>query len=107
MSPPHWFNRPAKPRRGARTRRELTTGLVSIIPITATNRRREPEPRGEKAISQSERDWAFVREGLRRGRDADELRRELEQRRQDKPSPRYYARRTVDRAVASLEGRSR
>ena len=62
---------------------------------------------GGQVISQSERDWAFVRDGLRRGRAADELRRELEQRRQDKPSPEYYARRTVDRAVRSFESRGR
>lgn len=60
-------------------------------------------------ISQSERDWAFVRDGLRRGRDRDDLRQELERRRPDKPSPEYYARRTVDRAAQSLglEARSR
>ena len=69
--------------------------------------RPEKAAAGDQIMSQSERDWAFVRDGLRRGRAPDELRRELEQRRQDKPSPEYYARRTVDRAVSSLEGRSR
>ena len=58
-------------------------------------------------ISQSERDWAFVREQLRRGADPGELRAELERRRQDKPCPGYYAQRTVDRAVRSFQERSR
>ena len=79
---------------------------MTITPNLDTQR---PQPPGREGgtISQSERDWAFVRDGLRRGRDPDELRRELEQRRPDKPSPEYYARRTVDRAVRSLEARSR
>ena len=86
----------------------LTTRTVTIIHITETDPRRPSGHRGDsKTISQSERDWAFVRDGLRRGRDPEELRRELEQRRPDKPSPAYYARRTVDRAAASLEARSR
>ena len=83
---------------------------MTITPNLDTNQPRQGG-RGEdhKVISQSERDWAFVRDGLRRGRAPEELRRELEQRRQDKPSPEYYARRTVARAVQSLglEARSR
>ena len=54
-------------------------------------------------ISRSERDWAWVRSSLRAGVDPEVLRRELERRRQDKPSPAYYAQRTVNRAVDSLE----
>ena len=49
--------------------------------------------------SQSERDWAYVMRELAHGTDPEVLRLKLEQSRQDKPNPHYYARRTVDRAV--------
>ena len=55
------------------------------------------------AVSQSERDWAWCREALRRGLDPAIVRARLEARRAgDKPNPECYARRTVERAVASL-----
>jgi len=75
---------------------------ASITQISGTKRRNQPS-----GISQSERDWAFVREQLRRGADPSALRAELERRRPDKPCPRYYAQRTVDRAVRSFQERSR
>ena len=50
----------------------------------------------------SDHDWAFVREALKRGQDPTALTRILEQQRQDKPNPRYYAERTVRRARESL-----
>lgn len=49
--------------------------------------------------SQSERDWAYVMRELAHGIDPEALRLKLEQSRQDKPNPRYYARRTVARAI--------
>ena len=66
----------------------------------------EREVKGQ-GVSQSERDWAWVRSELRRGSDPEELRRELERRRGDKPAPVYYAQRTVDRAVDSLAAERR
>ena len=55
------------------------------------------------AVSQSERDWAWWLEALRRGQDPAIVRARLQQRRaDDKPNPEYYARRTVERAAASL-----
>ena len=55
------------------------------------------------AVSQSERDWAWCREALRRGLDPAIVRARLEERRAgDQPNPECYARRTVERAVASL-----
>ena len=83
---------------------------VSITPISVTNHGPRPRRGGRaagKVISQSERDWAFVRDALRRGADPGALRAELERRRPDKPCPRYYAQRTVDRAVQSFQERSR
>ena len=60
--------------------------------------------------SPSGRDWAWVRQQLRKGRDPTALAQELAGRRGDKPKPLAYARRTVERAVGSLraerEGRS-
>jgi len=49
--------------------------------------------------SQSERDWAYVMRELGRGEDPQALRLQLEQSRRDKPNPRYYAHRTVAKAM--------
>lgn len=77
---------------------------------TLPERGREPSaarPRssspGPKPISQSERDWAYVRDKLRRGEAPDALIEHLERKRQDKYNPRYYAERTVRRAWESLQ----
>lgn len=60
--------------------------------------------------SPSGRDWAWVRQRLRDGADREVLVAELAARRDDKPGPLAYARRTVYRAAESLrverEGRS-
>ena len=54
-------------------------------------------------VSQSERDWAWCREALRRGMGPAIVRACLEERRpDDEPDPGYYARRTLEGAVASL-----
>jgi hypothetical protein len=50
----------------------------------------------------SELDWAWVLQELNGGQDAQRLTRELASRRSDKPTPLYYARRTVDVASALL-----
>jgi hypothetical protein len=50
----------------------------------------------------SEQDWAWILEELSRGKDAAKLTHTLASRRADKPSPFYYAQRTVDMASARL-----
>ncbi len=60
-------------------------------------------PPAGAAVSQSERDWAWCREALRRGLDPAIVRARLEDRRaEDQPNPEHYARRTLERAEASL-----
>ena len=54
-------------------------------------------------ITQSERDWAWCREELRNGASRVVTALRLEQRRGDKPNPRYYAERTVNRAWVTIE----
>lgn len=74
------------------------------------SRRRASGGRVNGWRSQSERDWAWVRDRLRRGADPAALKSVLESSRQDKPKPGYYADRTVRRAQESLaieEGRGR
>ena len=56
----------------------------------------------KEGISQSERDWAYVMKELKRGVDPGQLQLYLEQSRQDKPNPRYYAHRTITQAVRVL-----
>jgi len=70
--------------------------------VPSSARPRSPSP-GPKPISQSERDWAYVRDKLRRGEAPDALIEHLERKRQDKYNPRYYAERTVRRAWESLQ----
>jgi len=53
-------------------------------------------------ITQSERDWAYVKRSLARGTDPTTLMEELRLRRADKSDPADYARRTVGKAVSSL-----
>jgi hypothetical protein len=61
-------------------------------------RRSEPRP-----ISQSERDWAYVKNALASGADPEELIAQLaKSRANDKSDPQYYARLTVTKALADL-----
>ncbi len=64
------------------------------------DKRPKDTPQGEP--SQSERDWAYVKDQLRRGTQPQRLVAHLEQTRQDKHNPRDYAERTVRKARASL-----
>ena len=59
----------------------------------------DPKSNAAGSRSQSERDWAYFVRELGRGIYPQALRLKLEQSRQDKPNPRYYAHRTVARAV--------
>jgi hypothetical protein len=52
--------------------------------------------------SHSEQDWTWVVHELAQGKDPAKLTRTLAERRADKPSPLYYAQRTVDIASARL-----
>ena len=53
-------------------------------------------------ITQSERDWAYVKQQLSRSETPERLVEALTHFRQDKSSPDYYARQTVSRAYASI-----
>ena len=53
--------------------------------------------------SQSERDWAAAGDALRSGEAPEAVISRLEQQRQDKPNPGYYARRTVRRKEEELK----
>ena len=58
-------------------------------------------------VSQSERDWAWCLEALRRGLDPAVVRARLEERRaEDQPNPEDYARRTLESAAAALRRES-
>ena len=55
--------------------------------------------------SQSERDWAAAGDALRSGEAPETVISRLEQQRQDKPNPGYYARRTVRRKEEEIKRR--
>jgi hypothetical protein len=64
--------------------------------------KRSPSPRTN--LSQSEHDWAFAKRALARGDDPEEVSRQIAQHRAtDKPNPEYYARHTVEKAMAELK----
>lgn len=64
--------------------------------------KREPSPRTN--LSQSEHDWAFAKRALARGDDPEEVIRQIAQHRaDDKSDPAYYARHTVEKAIAELK----
>jgi hypothetical protein len=68
--------------------------------------RRESSPGA--SLSQSEHDWAFAKRALARGDKPDEVIRRIAQHRaEDKSNPEYYARHTVEKAMAKLADRSR
>jgi hypothetical protein len=69
-----------------------------------TRTRDETKHHGRKTIeiTQSERDWAYVKQQLGRGETPERLVEALTHFRQDKSSPDYYARQTVSRAYASV-----
>jgi hypothetical protein len=56
-------------------------------------------------LSQSEHDWAYAKRSLAKGFPADEVARQIADfRRHDKHNPEDYARRTVEKAQAQLDG---
>ena len=64
--------------------------------------RREKKNTTPRELSQSDRDWAYVKDQLRRGTQPQRLVAHLERTRQDKHNPRDYAERTVRKARAAL-----
>jgi hypothetical protein len=89
---------------------DQTYSLPDFI-ISADDRQSESRPlnetkkkRGRQAaeITQSERDWAYVKQQLSRGEAPERLVEALTHFRQDKSSPDYYARQTVSRAYVSV-----
>jgi hypothetical protein len=63
--------------------------------------KRESLPRTH--LSQSEHDWAFAKRALARGDDPEDVIRQIAQHRAtDKTNPEYYARHTVEKAMAEL-----
>jgi RepB DNA-primase from phage plasmid len=62
-----------------------------------------PRTSDPRHISQSERDWVYVKSALANGADPDELIAQLARSRaNDKSDPKYYARLTVTKALADL-----
>jgi hypothetical protein len=72
--------------------------------LSETRSVREANIHGRETMktTQSERDWAFVKQQLIRGEAPERLIELLTHFRQDKSSPDYYARQTVSRAYASF-----
>jgi hypothetical protein len=74
--------------------------IPAANPMISNSHIRSKEFAGKQ--THSELDWAWVLQELNGGKDAQRLTRELASRRSDKPSPLYYAQRTVDVASARL-----
>ena len=70
-------------------------------PVAAGHRRRPTRERPNR-ISQSERDWAWVKDRLKAGANPLQLREELARRRADKAKPDAYAALTVEKAMRAV-----
>ena len=68
----------------------------------APGRGRRPTRERPNRISQSEKDWAWVKDQLKAGADPLQLREELARRRADKAKPDAYAALTVEKAMANV-----
>ena len=88
------------PHDGSPVRPELFAHLPP--PEKAPPVRREKKDTAPRELSQSDRDWAYVKDQLRRGTQPQRLVAHLEKTRQDKHNPRDYAERTVRKARAAL-----
>ena len=71
-------------------------------PEKAAPVRRAKKDTAKRELSQSDRDWAYVKDQLRRGTPPRRLVAHLEETRQDKHNPHDYAERTVRKARAAL-----
>ena len=85
---------------GRLVRPEDFPGLAVSEPARKSRGRRKMPPGHH---SQSERDWAAAGDALRSGEAPETVISRLEQQRQDKPNPAYYARRTVRRKAEELK----
>ena len=85
---------------GPLVRPEDFPGLAVSEPARRPGGRRRMGPGHH---SQSERDWAAAGDALRSGDAPETVISRLEQQRQDKPNPGYYARRTVRRKAEELK----
>jgi hypothetical protein len=56
-----------------------------------------------RAVTQSERDWAYAKRALSRGIPKEQVVEEIMRFRLDKPNPRYYAEHTVAKAASSQQ----
>ena len=88
------------PHDGGPVRPERFAHLPPPEQAAPVRRERKNTPRRE--LSQSDRDWAYVKDQLRRGTQPQRLVAHLERTRQDKHNPRDYAERTVRKARAAL-----
>ena len=70
--------------------------------LGATGRRRRPTRHRLNRISQSEKDWAWVKDQLKAGAAPLQLREELARRRADKAKPDAYAALTVEKAMRAV-----
>ena len=68
----------------------------------APGRGRQPTRQRPNRISQSEKDWAWVKDQLKAGADPLQLREELARRRADKAKPDAYAALTVEKAMRAV-----
>ena len=78
---------------------------IKHLPETPDAISRPRDQLGRGRISQSERDWAETLDRLAHGEKPADVQAWLEQRRQDKHDPGYYAAMTVRKAVAELDRR--
>ena len=90
------------PHDGGPVRPELFSHLPPPEQAAPARRDNRAKNTPRRELSQSDRDWAYVKDQLRGGAQPQRLVAHLEQTRQDKHNPRDYAERTVRKARAAL-----
>lgn len=83
---------------------------IASGPAKDDRNREQDSPRlggSRETLTQSERDWAYAKRALARGDNPEEIiRRIADYRADEKHDPEYYARHTVAKAQAELQGRA-
>ena len=85
-------------------------GIEETAAESSAARYRSELTRQRKAhagLSQSERDWAYVKRALARGEDPEAIIQAVAAFRSDKPDPQYYARHTVTKAAAGIDSQDK
>jgi hypothetical protein len=112
LAKPHWVREVGRSDDKQHVLAPYPTGAFSSYMEIGRERLHIPGPAFARATAgkpdrtgqdRSALDWAWTKEELKKGRDPGSVSAELAERRPDKPSPKYYADHTTERALESIK----